>query len=273
MATKELIRVSIPTALFAPPGSLNRVTGSRGGLRYYEHGGTGAKLISVTTILGEAVRKEGLERWKDGMIRSGLKSHMGETIDDDLIKDVTGKARREGKKAADIGTTVHDAIDGYLKGNEEAIDVPDPLVPAIMGFMRWQDEHSRWKYLESETAVFFQGQTSYAGTIDALFEDEKKRLVLIDWKTSKTGKITKTGIYPEMYMQMSAYCRALTNMTGQAVSGQIIRMVNEEDDQGNKVFDGEIESALVNPELWLPGFDGACYVYEAIKRTVHDARS
>jgi len=264
----ELIRESIPTALFAPPGSLNRVTGSRGGFRHYEHGGTGAKLISVTTILGEAVRKQGVEWSRDSHIRKTLRSHIGDKITEPMVKEVMGASGKAWGHAADIGTTVHDAIDGYLKGNEEAIDVDDALLPAIMGFMRWQDEHSRWKYLESETAVFFQGQTSYAGTIDALFEDEKKRLVLIDWKTSKTGKTTGTGIYPEMYMQMSAYCRALTNMTGQAVSGQIIRMVNEEDDQGHKIFDGEIESALVSPQLWLPAFDGACYVYEALNREV-----
>ena len=268
MATKELIRESIPTALSAPPAYLLRVTGSKGGFRHYEHGGTGAKLISVTTILGEAVRKQGVEWSRDSHIRKTLRSHIGDEVTEPMVKEVMGASGKAWKKAADIGTTVHDAIDGYLKGNEEAIDVPDPLVPAIMGFMRWQDEHSRWKYLESETAVLFQGQTSYAGTIDALFEDEKGRLVLIDWKTSKTGKTTGTGIYPEMYMQMSAYCRALTNMTGQAVSGQIVRMVNEEDDQGNKVFDGEIESALVNPELWLQAFDGACHLYEALNREV-----
>ena len=268
MPTKELTRESIPTALSSPPGSLNRVTGSRGGFRHYEHGGTGEKLISVTTILGEAIRKQGVEWSKDSHIRKTIRSKIGEELTESMVKEIMGSSGKAWKHAANIGTTVHDSIDAYLKGDEEAIDVPDPLVPAMRAFMQWQTDHSRWRYLESETAVLFQGQTSYAGTIDALFEDENGKLVLIDWKTSKTGKTTGTGIYPEMYMQMSAYCRALTAMTGQVVSGQIIRMVNEENEYGNKIFNGEIESALVNPELWLPGFDGACHIYEAINREV-----
>jgi len=258
MATKELIRESIPTALFAPPGSLNRVTGSRGGLRYYEHGGTGAKLPSVTTIMGKAIRKEGLEWWKDGMIRSGLKSHMGETIDDDLIKDVTGKARREGKKAADLGSELHSLVDHILKGMEPDSISPQ-LEPAINGFIEFQNAQP-WTFLESETAVFFQGQTTYAGTVDALFENPNGTLVVVDLKSG--------DIYPEAKMQVSAYARAITAMTGLPTTGMVVSTANTKDENGDKVFSGEINAVEVRPELWLPGFDGACYVYEALNREV-----
>ena len=141
MATKELIRESIPTALFAPPGSLNRVTGSRGGFRHYEHGGTGAKLISVTTILGEAVRKKGVEWSQDSHIRKTLRSHIGDKVTEPMVQEVMKASNKAWKKAADIGTTVHDAIDGYLKGNEEAIDV------SILSFPR------SWPSCDGRTSI------------------------------------------------------------------------------------------------------------------------
>ena len=116
MATKELIRESIPTALSAPPGYLLRVTGSRGGFRHYEHGGTGAKLISVTTILGEAVRKKGVEWSQDSHIRKTLRSHIGDEVTEPMVKEVMGASDKAWGHAADIGTTVHDAKHNFVDG-------------------------------------------------------------------------------------------------------------------------------------------------------------
>lgn len=253
-------RTKIPTALCVPPTHLIRVDTPRGRLRYYEHPFTKDQYPSVTSILGEAVNKPFLTYWRDGHIRRGLKAQIGETVTEQMVKDVMNSSKKEAANGAELGSILHDAIDGYLKGDESAMDVPDQLMPAAMAFMDWRSKNSDWKYLESETAVFYKGELNYAGTIDALFEDRKGNLIIVDWKTS-------SEVYQENLLQLAAYSRALRKMTEQPVIAQVVLFKNKRDktiDERPKIFLEEFPTVkTVVESQWMKAFEGACHLYDA----------
>lgn len=88
-------RTKIPTALCVPPTHLIRVDTPRGRLRYYEHPFTKDQYPSVTSILGEAVNKPFLTYWRDGHIRRGLKAQIGETVTEQMVKDVMNSSKKK----------------------------------------------------------------------------------------------------------------------------------------------------------------------------------
>jgi len=252
-------RTKIPTALCVPPTHLIRVDTARGRLRYYEHPFTKDQFPSVTSILGEAVNKPFLTYWRDGRTRSTLKAHLGEVLSEQIINDAMNSSKKEGANGAELGSILHDAIDGYLKGDESAMDVPDQLMPAAMAFMDWRSENSDWKYLESETAVFYKGELNYAGTIDALFEDRKGNLIIVDWKTS-------SDVYNDNLMQLAAYSRALRKMTEQPVIAQVVQFKNKRDKtiaERPKIFFEEFPKVVtVDQSKWVEQFDHAHHLYD-----------
>ena len=265
-------RTKIPTALCVPPTHLIRVDTARGRLRYYEHPFTMVTVNrngvdmkekeqypSVTSILGETVNKPFLTYWRDGRTRSTLKAHLGEVLSEQIINDAMNSSKKEAANGAELGSILHDAIDGYLKGDESAMDVPDQLMPAAMAFMDWRSENSDWKYLESETAVFYKGELKYAGTIDALFEDRKGNLIIVDWKTS-------SDVYNDNLMQLAAYSRALRKMTEQPVIAQVVQFKNKRDKtiaERPKIFFEEFPKVVtVDQSKWVEQFDHAHHLYD-----------
>lgn len=262
-AKKEKIK----TALGLGPGHLIRVTGPRGGLRHYEMPGRLGKMPSVTTLIGNAVRKPGLERWRESKIRQGL--------------DPTA----DGREAARRGTELHALIDELLRTG--TADVPREYQRAVDGFLAWVRD-SGLSYRESEVAVYsavdldpaWGGDpspnghsaessltgTGYAGTIDAIFESvggaDDGAVTLVDWKTGSTR--TGRGIYPEHMMQLTAYMSCLFQMGfGGEVFGQVIKF-GKDPESGE--FDGHVEVANIDPLRWLNGWQGVFYLAQALEQ-------
>jgi len=213
-------RETIRTALGLGAGLITRVTGPRGGLRHYEV--DDAKLTSVTTIISETVRKPGLERWREGLIRKGLEPN------------------KESRQAAAMGTALHAIIERLLC--EEDVEVPEELLPAIKGFERWRSEY--WlRHEASEVAVYNhfgspRTRRGYAGTIDAIFEDGYD-LVLVDFKSG-------SRVYPEALIQLSMYMAGLRAMGYQGeLAGKIVLFKKTEG-----VFDGGVEVADIQEHDW-----------------------
>ena len=239
----------IPTALGMAPWYLNRVTGPRGGLRYYTAPGSDFQMQSVTTILGQTVRKPNLERWREKQIRDGVNPNT------------------TAKDAMALGTRLHDVIDQLLSGADPDID--EDLKPAIEAYHGWRQMEGL-DYVESEVSVWQEVVSEYlsvAGTVDALFRvpsgAEDGGLVVVDWKTSTSG------VYPESCLQLAAYACCLHAMgCNTEISGRIISFDKDPD---TKEFTGHCRIAHLPSEAlkgWAMAWDGTAALWAALKTEI-----
>ena len=282
----------IRTALSTPPHYLLRVTPRNDGgdsdkARIYIDPSTDREYPSVTSITGKDVSRN-ISRAVRGIHKRFLEDNDGRPVDQEFITEILNAPNKEFERSRIIGSEVHDIFDGILSGHED-ISISNQYYRAIEAFNKWRSSIDA-VYLESEVAVFYDdGNIAYAGTIDALYQKPDGSLLVVDWKTGGNGK---GGIYPEYMIQLSAYCRALTYMTGHETSGMVVRMVMEypqvqgftptgrprknragelvlEDDRRQaKYFTGECEMALVNPDDYLPAFDSTIITNRIKEETV-----
>lgn len=126
-----------------------------------------------------------------------------------IIDGIKTAWRKRSKDAADIGTAVHKYLEEYLNAGING----DPLPPmpvneniynAIKAFLEWTREN-KVKFVAAERKVYSQ-KYGYAGTLDALGYVNGE-LCIIDFKTS-------SGIFPEMFIQTSAYAKAVNEEDG-----------------------------------------------------------
>ena len=216
-----------------PTEKLNKVT--RNARHQYQHEDYPDELWpGVTTALG-IIDKPGLRQWaadeasdvlKATLLDPDLREMLPDWIDPEdenrYLEWVDAK-REEARKAhtvkrdtgADFGTRSHEMIASFLR--DEMITVPEELTPVYEAFIDWHDWHyaSGLTIHMSETIVYSETY-KYGGTVDAIAERDGK-LVVIDWKTSNYNAKLKTGIYPEMALQVGAYALALEEMTGEKV--------------------------------------------------------
>jgi hypothetical protein len=106
-------------------------------------------------------------------------------------------------KAADLGTSVHAAIEAYLL-NRPMPEWPIEIRPRMTAFQRFLDEYK--PQVEMAEASVYNRKSRYAGTLDMVvtltlpLAEEAKRYVL----DVKSGK----GVYFETSLQLSAYAHA-----------------------------------------------------------------
>lgn len=191
------------------------------GFRYYKDD-KGNQYPRVTSICGQ-LEKPALTYWAANCACDYILEHLGgieiggsawDTVitlwpKPDKILEIIEKARKEfrsvSKKALDVGSQVHAAIEHYLKTGEEPKEPSDQVLSGFLAFLEWKDEHLI-KVYETEKTVYGQ---NWAGTLDLIadlkFGDKIERYT-VDFKTSKkpTGSDAKLG-YPEWLWQVSAY--------------------------------------------------------------------
>ena len=264
-------RVEMKTAL-GIGGPIIQVTTARGGRKYELPSVPGSPSVpSVTTVVGQTVRNMGLEIWREQWIKRGLEEARDKRLSGTTIGAILSAANNEASASAELGTQMHDIINGLLQGNQE-VAVPDQLEPAVRGFLRWRQAHADWEYIDSEVAVFTYG---YAGTVDALFRDPvAERFIIVDWKTS-------SGIYDSALMQVAAYCHALDSMLlgsgwvklGTPVGGMIVRFDNNYPLDGDgkkirtapKVFTDRVQIASVDRAKWWQVFHDCHSLHDGLK--------
>jgi hypothetical protein len=157
--------------------------------------------VSVTTVLG-CLNKPALPGWaareaanfvvNNFPVVSDLVGRRQKAAAVDLIKGSPWRAR---DKAADVGTTVHKAVEALIAGTEP--DVTEEEIPFLVQFSKFI-EAFKPEILVSEGTVFNR-QYNYAGTMDLILRLDGKTW-LVDVKSGK-------GIYPEYAMQVAAYAR------------------------------------------------------------------
>lgn len=188
----------------------------RGG--FYWHPETNEPFVSVTTVIDQALKKDQLENWKMQQVyRSVLRDPQ---ISEREALQAPWKAADSAKST---GSTVHSLIESYRVSQALA----EPSVPEFKlfadAFYQWIKDY-KVRVVENEKTVFSH-RFGYAGTLDMLctFGDDPG-LVLVDFKTSK-------GIYPQVFLQLSAYKQGLSEQ-GIEVN-RMVAVVLKKDDQGN----------------------------------------
>jgi len=126
-----------------------------------------------------------------------------------IIEGIKTAFRKKSKEAADIGTAVHKYLEDYLNAGINGEPLPEMPVNkhiknAILAFLEWTKEN-KVKFVSAERKVYSK-KHGYAGTLDALGYVNGK-LAIVDFKTS-------SGIYPEMFIQTSAYAQAVNEEDG-----------------------------------------------------------
>lgn len=182
--------------------------------RYYvtdlDDGGKRRTVPGVTSILGVLARPA-LVNWAANQAADYVAEALrpGVPLDEVEIRELADAARRAHrrtqKRAATVGTVVHEWIERYARGRiggrRLRVALPENAQArrGVEAFLAWVDAHEV-EFFESERRVYSR-RYGYAGTAD-LVAVVDGALTLIDIKTSK-------GIYPEYQLQLAAYWQAI----------------------------------------------------------------
>lgn len=162
-------------------------------------------ISGVTTKTG-IIDKPGLKKWYLEQGVEGVKKHLtiGDVLTEEKWKLVTGAIKTTGEttkeKAGDIGTQMHDWIEGYVK-SLIGFNMPPPapthyaVVNCVNGFKAW-NELRKPEYIDSERLVYSRLHDS-TGTLDITCRLGGLK-TLVDAKSSK-------GVYEEYWLQIGAY--------------------------------------------------------------------
>jgi hypothetical protein len=136
---------------------------------------------------------------------------------DFLTKGIKGAYRNTSTSAINIGSITHKWVEEAIRWKLEGGD--PPLMPkqkeaqtAIEAFRAWVSENEvEWHSAERK---LYHRTYKYAGTVDAVATINGEHCV-IDWKTSK-------AVYPEYYLQVAAYAKAVEDMDGVEIDSAYI---------------------------------------------------
>ena len=163
----------------------------------------GVKADGVTTLIGEGIPKPALINWAANTTAAYAVDHWAELEEMSMSKrldTLKGARYADVDQAAKKGTAVHELAERILNGEE--VVVPDELAPHVASAVKFLDEW-RIRPILTETVVYsIRGK--YAGTLDMVVTSDLMpgKVILADWKTSRSG------IYGEAALQLSAYANA-----------------------------------------------------------------
>lgn len=179
--------------------SPRNATTKPGGQRLYSW--RGEKYWSVTTIIGGGIPKPALIHWSANEVASFACDHVDqvkalmEKDERDAAYDLLKRSPwRKKEKAADLGSSVHAAVEAYVLGK------PFPkwtiaVKPRMAAFEKFLADYEP-DYEGAEMSVYNRTQR-YAGTLDAICAIRGRKLIT----DVKSGK----GVYPETALQLAAY--------------------------------------------------------------------
>ena len=152
---------------------------------------------SVTTILNN-LNKPALPNWAAREVAKYAVENILQWQDlppDDAVDLLKRAPYRNMKKKGDVGTAVHQAIEGWKQGETPVLDDID-LLPFVAGAAAFvNDNVARPLHVE---ATVYNRKYKYAGTCDGIFKMKDGATAIVDWKTSN-------NVYPEHALQLVAY--------------------------------------------------------------------
>lgn len=204
----------------------------------------GEPYVSVTTCL-EVIDKKALRMWFGKKVYEYMVANPGAKQQDALAAPY-----KETQDAATRGTNVHSLVDYYLRFNKDLEEFRKHLESvdeAIRGyghaFVAWLEDYRHNIILNEKTVTCEEYR--YAGTLDMVTEtirNGKERRMIVDIKTGK-------GIYPEYFLQQSAYKYALDS-AGYPIDGIAILLLGKDGRYTYAEGDYEIEPFLAARKLW-----------------------
>lgn len=210
--------------------------------------------VGVTTVIGQTIHKEGLQLWAmhealDYIKERGFFASEYEIgtivpagfsgmepfyiIHSGHLEEASKAHTKKSDKGKDIGTQVHDWIEGFLNSlpNNYELDNIEFTTPnkdvekPVQAFLSWY-EKTRPKILGTEQIVYSRS-LDYAGTFDGLFNIDGK-IYLIDIKTSNKSRTAPLGIYDSNFIQLGAYSVAYTEETKKYASDLMVINVGKD---------------------------------------------
>lgn len=167
--------------------------------RYSVNGETKA---GCTSTIDPRFGKEGLVGWAKKIPIDAIEWQLkddGMPIDKrtEYINKIKEKVNKLSFKDAETGTMMHDIIADYI--NEKKVPMPEtePLKNMFERFKTWWDK-KEFIVLATER-TFYSEELDSCGTVDCLVKTKDNKLIVIDFKTSKTID------YPNYAIQVSAY--------------------------------------------------------------------
>jgi hypothetical protein len=208
--------------------------------RYYDFPGDERQYVSVTTFL-DVASKPFLIPWAAKMERELIRLVIEQGGDLEAVKAFIEPKKPYGyqlytESRADIGATVHKAIDMKLKG----LKLPRMTKEEKHVYKKWLTWWGvqGFELLGAERVVKNE-ELGYAGTLDALVS-RYMHIPVIDWKTGK-------GHYPEHILQNFAYQRALHLEGLTCTGGLLVYIPSQPDELDRPVYTKEVPQ--VTPEL------------------------
>ena len=159
---------------------------------------------SVTTVLS-ILDKQQLGKWKQEQVANAayewIKSGAEMPAKADFIKALIANSFQSVTAAADLGTSIHDALNAYFTGEEVPLEYQDYTNPVI----EWMKEAGVHPHSSEQTLV--NKEYGYAGTID-FAGIVKCAPVVYDFKTRKTKPGEPCKPRDHEPMQIAAYAKA-----------------------------------------------------------------
>jgi hypothetical protein len=183
---------------------------------YYltQEDGTEIKLDGVTSLLGDGLPKPALINWAGNVTAAYAVDHWDELTAKATsvrLKELQGAKYADRDLAAAKGSLVHDLAEKLIAGEE--VPVPDDVAGHVESAVAFLNDY-KIRPILTETTVF-NVQRHYAGTLDMVvtsdLPEHAGKVILADWKTSRSG------IYDEAALQLSAYGNAECYIDAQGV--------------------------------------------------------
>ena len=145
-----------------------------------------------------------------GFLQENLKGEISSEDLNNLLLASKHAHRIKKEEAADIGTLAHQWIEQHLRGNTLELPANEAARNSCCAALDWLGTHHH-ESVAIEQRVYSK-RHNFAGTVDYI-SNVDGALALVDWKTS-------SGIYPEYFLQTSAYVGAWEEETGQKIPGR-----------------------------------------------------
>lgn len=162
----------------------------------------GKPLMGVTTILS-VISKPALIQWSANMACDYVKEHFVDFDNlDDVLKEARVAHRKKKESAGDWGTSVHKAIEEWIKEKKEPSNLDEKGLEVFNKFKKWSEDN-KVEFIESEKHIWSE-KYWIGGIVDLVIKVNGKKYIG-DIKTS-------SGIYNEAFFQMGAYNLCLDEM-------------------------------------------------------------
>jgi hypothetical protein len=182
--------------------SIQRINTGRGNGHYYRI--DGQKADGVTTLISGGLPKPALLPWGIKSVAEYAADHLDLLVEmqpmgrEAIVAALKQSPYSDRDKAANRGTEVHKLADDLMHGRE--VEVPPELAGYVDSCVRFLDD-TRIEPVATELTVASR-KWNYCGTLDLVGRLPDGRVVIGDYKTSRSG------IYGETGLQLAAYAHA-----------------------------------------------------------------